>query len=43
VGVCENRVSRVFGPKREEVVEAGEDCIMRRFMRCFITKYYSSD
>jgi hypothetical protein len=28
--VFENRVLRwIFGPKREEVVDAGENCIMR--------------
>jgi hypothetical protein len=31
--VSENRMlRRIFGPKREEVAEAGEDCIMRIFI-----------
>jgi hypothetical protein len=31
--VSENRVlSRIFGPKREIITEAGKDCIMRRFI-----------
>jgi hypothetical protein len=25
---------RIFQPKREEVMEAGENCIMRRFITC---------
>jgi hypothetical protein len=33
--VFENRVlRRIFGPKREEVAEAGKDCIMRSFITC---------
>jgi hypothetical protein len=28
------RVLRIFGPKREEVVEAGGDYIMRSFITC---------
>jgi hypothetical protein len=33
--VFEKRVPRrVFGPKREEMGEAGEDCIVRSFMTC---------
>jgi hypothetical protein len=31
----ENRVLRtIFGPEREGVVEASEDCIMRSFITC---------
>jgi hypothetical protein len=25
---------RIFGPKREEMAEAGEDCIIRSFITC---------
>jgi hypothetical protein len=25
---------RIFGPKRKEAVETGEDCIMRSFITC---------
>jgi hypothetical protein len=32
--VFENRMLRVFGPKRKEV--AGEDCIMRSFIICAV-------
>jgi hypothetical protein len=33
--VFENRVlRRIFGPKREEVRENGDNCIMRSFMIC---------
>jgi hypothetical protein len=33
--VSENNVlRRVFGPNREEVAEAGENCIMRSFVTC---------
>jgi hypothetical protein len=33
--VFENRVlRRIFGPKRDEVTENGENCIMRRFVIC---------
>jgi hypothetical protein len=33
--VFENRVLRkIFGPKGEEVMEGGENCIMRSFMIC---------
>jgi hypothetical protein len=35
--VFENRVlRRIFGPKREEVGETGEDCIMRSFITCTV-------
>jgi len=27
---------RIFGPKREEVAEAGEDCIMKNFITCML-------
>jgi hypothetical protein len=39
----ENRVlRRRFGPKREKVTGAGENCIMRSFTSCTLlfTKYY---
>jgi hypothetical protein len=33
--VFENRVlRRIFGPKRDEVTEVGENCIMRSFITC---------
>jgi hypothetical protein len=33
--VFENRVlRRTFGLKRDEVIEAGENCIMRSFITC---------
>jgi hypothetical protein len=33
--VFENRVlRRIFGPKRDEVTEDGENCIMRSFVIC---------
>jgi hypothetical protein len=33
--VFENRVRRrIFGPKRDEVTEVGENCIMRSCMVC---------
>jgi hypothetical protein len=33
--VFENRVlRRIFRPKRKEVAEDGEDCIMRSFVTC---------
>jgi hypothetical protein len=36
----ENRVlRRIFGPKREEVVGGGEDCIMRSFINLYISLY----
>jgi len=34
--VCENTVLRIFGPKRQVVVEAGVDYIMRSFITCTI-------
>jgi hypothetical protein len=37
--VFENRMlRRMFGPKREEAGEAGEDCIMRSFITCTFQK-----
>jgi hypothetical protein len=34
-GRTENRVlRRIFGPKRQEVIEAGENCIMRSLTIC---------
>jgi hypothetical protein len=34
-GLFENRVlRRIFGPKREEVVEPRENCLMRSFIIC---------
>jgi hypothetical protein len=40
--VFENRVlRRIFGSKREEVVEAGEDCIMWSFITCKLYKTLS--
>jgi hypothetical protein len=33
--VFENRVlRRIFGPKRDEMMKGGENCIMRSFMIC---------
>jgi hypothetical protein len=32
--VFENRVLRIFGPKRDEVREVGENYIMRSFITC---------
>jgi hypothetical protein len=33
--VFENRVlSRIFAPKRDEIVEVGDSCIMRNFITC---------
>jgi hypothetical protein len=33
--MSENRMlRRIYGPKREEAVEAGEDCIMRSWIIC---------
>jgi hypothetical protein len=33
--VSENKVlKRVFHPKRDKVIECGEDCITRNFMIC---------
>jgi hypothetical protein len=33
----ENRVlRRIFGPKRDEVQEVGESCIMRSFITCIL-------
>jgi hypothetical protein len=34
LGVFENRVMRICGPKREEVAEDGQDYIMRSFITC---------
>jgi hypothetical protein len=34
--VFENRVLRIFGPMREEVADAGEDCMMRHFITCML-------
>jgi hypothetical protein len=35
--VFENRVlRRIFGPKRDEVQETGENCIMRSFITCVL-------
>jgi hypothetical protein len=35
--VFENRVlRRIFGPKRDEVIGAGENCIMRSFITCTV-------
>jgi hypothetical protein len=35
--VFENRVlRRIFGPKRDEVMEVGENCIMRSFITCTV-------
>jgi len=39
-GMFKNRVlRRVFGPKREELVGAGEDCIMRSFITWISHQY----
>jgi hypothetical protein len=35
--VFENRVlTRIFGPKKAEVMGAGENCIMRSFITCIL-------
>jgi hypothetical protein len=35
--VFENKVlRRIFGPKRDEVREGGENCIMRSFVICIL-------
>jgi hypothetical protein len=35
VRVVENRVLRsIFGPERDEIIEVGENCIMRSFINC---------
>jgi hypothetical protein len=34
VGVFENRLMRIFGPKRDEVTGSGENCIMRSLVIC---------
>jgi len=48
--MSENRVQRrIFGPKGQEVVEAGEGCIMKSFITCKVkvklspclTKYHT--
>jgi hypothetical protein len=37
MSVFENSVlRRIFGPKREIVMEAGENCVMRSFITCII-------
>ena len=36
----ENRVFRIFGPKRDELTGGGENYIMRSLM---LTQYYSGD
>jgi hypothetical protein len=33
---------RIFGPKREEVAEAEEDCIMRSFITCMLHQVIKS-
>jgi hypothetical protein len=30
--VFENRVLRIFGPKRDEVTEVGDSCLLRSFI-----------
>jgi hypothetical protein len=42
--VFENRVLRViFGAKRDELTGIGENFIMKSFMVCTLTQYFSSD
>jgi hypothetical protein len=34
-----HKLRRIFGPKRDEVRENGENCIMRSFITLFLAKH----